>query len=186
MQKITATEQWQLLLGYWARKWQNWNLTQSPLNSKTRAADQVPLSVCKRCREWVTLYACVWPPSPHLQIVSPPQWLLLGPCSGTWGYTHEWCSLPWGLHIWERSLYGAWSGKKLCNLDTPKWVGLQVQVDIPLTLWTPHSWGCGCQNRVRVGLSLHRPRQEPRLLESKTLTTPRWWNFPLFQPASFS
>lgn len=94
---------WQLEVGYRASKCQSWNLTQSPLDSKTGAADPAALSICGKFCEWGTLHGCDLPASIYQ----------LCPCSPV---TVPWPTLldlsgPSALgrtYMRKKSIYRAW------------------------------------------------------------------------------
>lgn len=79
-----------------ASKSQNWNLTQSLLDSESGVADRALFAFAN----------CALSEGPHThmcdlrvgtnKLCSSPQWLFLHPCSWNWGYPHGWCSLLWG------------------------------------------------------------------------------------------
>lgn len=109
-----------------ASKDQSCNLTQSPLDSKTGAADQVSLRICTVL--WVrTSYACVWPPGQYVQALSP------SPMAVPWPTFLELAICTWvaqsnggGRFTGERHLYvGRRVGlstlaKKFCDPEYPK------------------------------------------------------------------
>lgn len=202
MQETAATVPWPLVLGSRAHKWQSWNLTQNVFDSETNATGQVPLRIGKRHHEWGTLHTCVWLPIQHLQALSTlpsgcslPHALRHGDAhisgavclgEGMPGKEVHLQDLEWGCLLWQKTLWSQVhrdeSGSRWASLDP---------VDSSLMGRWVSEW-----EALKDG-----PREEPGLLGSKVILnplqvlpcykgpghfTPRWWAFPMSQPASFT